>query len=396
MTLTVMVIVIGLRLGLPLLIPRSPLPAIIACLVVDAIDQTVFDAVTDDPLEWYQTYDKALDVFYLSVAYISTMQSWQDPFAFGLARFLFFYRLIGVTAFEFFEQRWMLFVFPNTFEYFFIAYEAIRTRWNPLRLPARTTLFIAIGIWVVIKLPQEWWVHIAQRDFTDTAAAYPIIWPSIVGIGLFIGGLIYRNRRRIPAPDWPFTFDGHRHLNPPLYRDPDVEPFWSAVLVEKAILVALLGGIFANMMPSIDTSLVRVAGAVGILVIVNAGVTQWLRRRGRSWTGALESFLSTLIINYAILMADGFFRQSPVGIQGAIDRVTHTNALLLVLLSFLIAMFDRYRISRPRKIKLQIIEVLRGRWGTTPLLRRHRLPSATSPVSDPDQSMLEDSEPHSQ
>ena len=33
------------RLFVPLLIPRFPLPAIIACLVIDAVDQTVFQAL---------------------------------------------------------------------------------------------------------------------------------------------------------------------------------------------------------------------------------------------------------------------------------------------------------------------------------------------------------------
>ena len=33
------------RLLVPLLIPRFPLPAIVACLVIDAVDQTVFQAV---------------------------------------------------------------------------------------------------------------------------------------------------------------------------------------------------------------------------------------------------------------------------------------------------------------------------------------------------------------
>ena len=28
--------------------------------------------------------------------------------------------------------RALLLVFPNTFEYFFIAYKAIRTRWSPV------------------------------------------------------------------------------------------------------------------------------------------------------------------------------------------------------------------------------------------------------------------------
>ena len=63
--------VVVVRLLLPLLIPRFPLPAILACLVVDAVDQTIFQAFGYDP-PGYQGYDKAMDVFYLAIAYLAT------------------------------------------------------------------------------------------------------------------------------------------------------------------------------------------------------------------------------------------------------------------------------------------------------------------------------------
>ena len=128
------------------------------------------------PLPGYQAYDKALDVFYLAIAYFSAMRNWRDPVAFEVTRFLYIYRLVGVTLFELFHHRWLLLVFPNTFEYFFIAYEAVRTRWNPLRLTATALVTMAAVIWVFIKLPQEWWIHIAQLDFTDFMADYPFMW----------------------------------------------------------------------------------------------------------------------------------------------------------------------------------------------------------------------------
>ena len=67
MASTIFVIVVLIRFFLPLLIPRFPLPAIPGCLVVDAADQSIFQAFTDDPLPGYQAYDKALDVFYLAI-----------------------------------------------------------------------------------------------------------------------------------------------------------------------------------------------------------------------------------------------------------------------------------------------------------------------------------------
>ena len=107
--------VVGFRFGIPLLIPRFPLPAILACLVLDAADQTIFQRYTDLNLDGYQGYDKALDIFYLAIAYLSTIRNWFDPVAFGAARFLWYYRLVGVVLFELTETRALLIIFPEHF-----------------------------------------------------------------------------------------------------------------------------------------------------------------------------------------------------------------------------------------------------------------------------------------
>ncbi len=60
--LTVFVVILALRLLVPLAIPRYPLPAIIAALILDGVDQTIFQRFTDLDLTGYQGYDKALDV----------------------------------------------------------------------------------------------------------------------------------------------------------------------------------------------------------------------------------------------------------------------------------------------------------------------------------------------
>ena len=45
-------------------------------------------------------YDKALDIYYLAIAYASTLRNWRDPFAFDIAALLWYYRLVGALAFE--------------------------------------------------------------------------------------------------------------------------------------------------------------------------------------------------------------------------------------------------------------------------------------------------------
>ena len=126
----IVIVVVLARLVIPLFIPQWPL-VIIGALVLDAADQTIFQLWTDlDTSESgpYQAYDKALDNYYLAIAYVSTMRNWQSNAAIRVGQFLFLYRLVGATLFELTHWRPILLIFPNTFEYFFIAYEFLRTR----------------------------------------------------------------------------------------------------------------------------------------------------------------------------------------------------------------------------------------------------------------------------
>jgi hypothetical protein len=117
---TIVTLIVAARLIVPLFIPRFPLVILVA-LVVDGIDQPLLATYTGNdtgPHGPYQSYDKALDVYHLTIAYLATMRNWQHKGAFEIGRFLFFYRLVGVTLFELFEERFLLFIFPNTFEYY--------------------------------------------------------------------------------------------------------------------------------------------------------------------------------------------------------------------------------------------------------------------------------------
>src|SRR5712672_2219655 len=164
--LIVFSVVVATRFILPLWIPRFPLPAILGCLVVDAIDQPIFQTFTHVDLSNYQAYDKALDIFYLSIAMLTMYRNWKSRPAVQVGRALFYLRLVGVLAFETTGWRWLLFLLPNAFEYYFIFYEAIRSRWTPTRLRAHFYIVSAAVIWI-LKLPQEYWIHIAKLDVTD-------------------------------------------------------------------------------------------------------------------------------------------------------------------------------------------------------------------------------------
>ena len=101
------------RFLVPLLIPWYPLPGVLAALILDAVDQSLFQGLTHLPLEGYQAYDKALDVYYQSIAYLSTLRNWTNHFAYRVAAVLFYFRLVGVALFELTEWRILLFIFPG-------------------------------------------------------------------------------------------------------------------------------------------------------------------------------------------------------------------------------------------------------------------------------------------
>ncbi len=359
-------IVLALRLFVPLAIPRFPLPAIVAAMIIDAADQTIFQNYTSLDLDWYQGYDKALDIYYLAIAYIATMRNWTNLHAFGVGRFLWYYRLIGVVLFESLQIRALLFIFPNTFEYFFDFIEGVRTRWNPRRLSKRHVIYAAAFIWIFIKLPQEYWIHIAQLDVTDFVredifgVSADTSWGTIVSdnVPFFIGlilvliGLLFALRwifrNKLPRPDWGWTFDADAHLNTDPayqvqksgigYRASEAEKFFNNGMIEKIVLLSLIVGIFGSVLPGIDISPARLVVGIALIVILNTVITEWFSRQGVSLDNAIKEFVAVALANGIIVLAyDVIVRRSegslPIG----------ATLFFVFLISIIIALYDRYR-----------------------------------------------------
>jgi hypothetical protein len=333
--------VLAVRFVAPLLIIRFPLPAILVCLVADAVDQTIFQAFLPGDLAWYQSYDKSLDVYYLSFAYISTMTNWHDERAFRVSRVLFFWRLVGVTLFEIFHWRPLLLLFPNTFEYFFIAYETIRTRWNPERLAVLTVVMLAAGITIFVKLPQETWIHVLELDLTDALAAHDELVVLMVAVLVVLGALAFVTVRRAPDPDWELTFAVRNHLDPRPDLGTRLERFVDEILVEKLAFLTLVGVVLAHIVPELSVSNARLATSVALLVLLNTAVTEWWRRRrGRGWSTVPRELAVVLLVNLVllalvpeVLLGNGFPEED--------------SFLLVIMLSLMSTLFDRSRDTRP-------------------------------------------------
>ena len=154
----------------------------------------------------------------------------------------------------------------------------------------------AAFIWIFIKLPQEWWIHVARLDMTD------FLKEEVFGVPAesrrrsrrwlrtprwcwWLGSWRcsppwWWLPRRLPPADRPFTLDADA-------QQPAVDPVefagdataWQkassiAKLVEKIVLVALMSVIFAQMLPGEEESPLGVAIGVGLVILVNTAVSE--------------------------------------------------------------------------------------------------------------------------
>jgi hypothetical protein len=360
--LVVFLIVVGARLAVPLFIPRYPIPAGLAALVIDGVDQTIFQRFTSLNLAGYQSYDKALDTYYLSIEYLSTLRNWANLAAFGMSRLLFYVRLVGSLLFEVFQLRALLLLFPNTFEYFFLFYEVVRLRWDPRRLSQAMVIGAAFAIWVVIKIPQEYWIHVAQLDVTDTlktrvfGAPLETPWGEIIGqhipsvIALAAGLLLLVLVARwlivtlLPPADWRFSFDVDAHgrdisrTEAEAERRDDARVLFTAGLTEKIALVSILTIIFALILPNARTGAPQIAAGVATVILANTVITEWLVRSGVRWRSSVTEFAVMAVVNVALV---ALFSALLPWINASIDAPATLFGILL--LTLLVTLYDRYR-----------------------------------------------------
>jgi hypothetical protein len=213
----------------------------------------------------------------------------------------------------------------------------------------------------VIKLPQEYWIHVAQLDVTDglkELLGYPLTasWGEIISsnaalfilfilaFGLLLVVVWRWVRRRLPPADWELSFEPDAHLELPdeaqLFRTSRVlaDRFLDHELFEKTALVSLLAIIFAQILPGIRSSDWELALAITIVIIVNTLLSEWLARRGVTWPKALRQGIIMFAVNLPVFLVVSYVR------YGSFTLTALTNIVVFVLLlSLIITLYDRYR-----------------------------------------------------
>src|SRR5690606_27822397 len=195
------------------------------------------------------------------------------------------------------------------------------------------------------KLPQEYWIHIAQRDLTDTLAEHPWLYAIIA----LVAGAVFLAApavgRRLPPRDTGIRLylcagPGYGAAVLPAGRSRS-ERIVRSALVEKIVLVALVRVIFAQIMPDLSATNGQIASAVGVVVLVNALITDSLARRGTPWFTWRVELATMAAVNLGIAVTYVYLLER---LGGAIDA--GTLVFFVLLLTVIVVPFDRYHLER--------------------------------------------------
>lgn len=163
--------------SLPVL--RWPFAGGLLAVLVDLADLVLLDWL--DPLAFgqYQAFDKYLDQVYMATFLVVALR-WQGTER-SVAIALYLYRLLGFVAFELTGERFLLLVFPNVFELWFLIVAALHARgrrpaWTPAQLVA------VLGISLAAKELQEWALHGARLfDSLSSLDVLRDLWRAVGG-----------------------------------------------------------------------------------------------------------------------------------------------------------------------------------------------------------------------
>ena len=157
-----LIVIFALRILVPLTIFRFSLWGGLASLIVHVADTNIVKPFGVE-IPNYTLTDKYLDTYYLGIEMIVSL-SWFSRLAKNTSIALYFWRLVGLTAFKITGAQYLLFIFPNLFENFFLFY----VFWMKIGKETKERFWLnsykRLG-WVLFllwlpKIPQELILHV--------------------------------------------------------------------------------------------------------------------------------------------------------------------------------------------------------------------------------------------
>lgn len=160
------IVAIVIRLVLPPVVLKSPWWGMVLLLLVDWFDLEIIKWTgtwtgTDISFAFYQRYDKLLDLYMFSWSMVPVWRMW-DMYAKQTATVLFLFRLVGVVLFEFTGLRYLLLMFPNVYEFFYIAVAYSKWKDESFAFVSQKQPWLLALYLLVPKLVEEYAIHINE------------------------------------------------------------------------------------------------------------------------------------------------------------------------------------------------------------------------------------------
>ena len=166
-----------------LFVLRWPFWGAIVAVLVDLFDLLLFNLFVAyggwPGFTGYQAFDKWADQVYVAAFLVVAVRDFA-PSAKRIAVVLYLFRLVGFAGFESgVLPREALFLFPNLFEFWFIAV-AFAMRYRPGFAWTRGHSATVLAVLLVAKEAQEWALHVGQVfDGFTFIGALGSIWDAI-------------------------------------------------------------------------------------------------------------------------------------------------------------------------------------------------------------------------
>jgi hypothetical protein len=172
------IVIAAIRIAGSLPVLRWPLAGGLLAILVDLSDLLLRDLLELGGVPDYQGLDKWLDQVYLGCFLLVALR-WSGP-ARSVAIALYVFRLVGFGAFELSHERALLLLFPNVFEFWFIAVAALGA--PRVATWSRPSLVLALVVLTGLKEVQEWALHGARLfDGIGALEAVELFWRTLTG-----------------------------------------------------------------------------------------------------------------------------------------------------------------------------------------------------------------------
>ena len=213
---------------------------------------------------------------------------------------------------------------------------------GPKKITKKKLIIAAAFIWIFIKLPQEYWIHIAQLDATEMIKAHPIFilviiaWLVVMAImaWLLLRGLTPDKKGiRFAADPLPSAEEINGSL---MNKKPG--GFINNSLIEKIVMVSLVSIIFAQMLPDVRASSIQITIGVAFIIVINTALSHWLANQGKGWKSTLQEFVVMTAVNFGLILIFGSIMPS---FEGSINL--ESTLFFVLLLTLDVTLYDRYR-----------------------------------------------------